>query len=1350
MSAKTEQTAAQPSADGMAAVSSAERLPTYIVGVGASAGGLEALEQFFEKMPLRTGLAFVVVQHLSPDFKSLTAELLGRRTNLPIHQVVDGVTVERDAIYLMPPKKEMIIANGRLLLADKDPQAMPALPIDHLFRSLAQDAGERAVAVVLSGTGSDGSRGIRAVHEAGGLVVVQAPESAKFDGMPRSALQTGVVAFTLPPYDMADALLRYSKQQLNRDSRLPADDEPAPRSGMEKVVRLLRDAYDIDFASYKQETVTRRIDRRLQLNDSADLDEYVRRLEADPEELNRLYHDLLIGVTRFFRDKAAFERLAADVLPSLVSNLGRDEELRIWVAGCATGEEPYTLGILVQECFDKAKRPLAAKIFATDVHRTSLDFAGAGVYTSEALADVSRERLQRFFLPRGDRFQVAPELRKLVVFAEHNVLKDAPFTRMDLITCRNLLIYFQAPAQQKVLSLFHFALKAGGNVFLGPSESPGDLADEFDVLDTRWKIYRKRRDIRLPADIRMAPKILPPARGLVVGAPAVSADGQLIACYDALLDEYMPASLLVDDRRELVHTFGAASRYLHMPVGRYSKDVIELIDPELRSTLTGALQRTLKEQASVVYRGVRVHTTDGDRLVNLTVKPLTTRRANGQFALVCLEEAGQAPAPTMTAKEIELDQASREHMQALETELRYTKENLQSTIEELETSNEELQATNEELVAANEELQSTNEELHSVNEELYTVNAEYQKKIAELTELTADMDNLLTSTQVHTLFLDGELCIRRFTPRMGETFNLLPQDVGRRIGTFTHGFDHPDLLTDLEDVLRGGAQRERQVQDRRGNWYLLRVLPYRAAAGAVEGVVLTLIDINMLKQTQAAVQIRDQQLVSILRASPNLLAIKDVNGRYVLADDAYRRLCGSDPVGKTVYDVFPRETADVLAEHDARVLQEGHPLESEVVIPHPDGPHTYLEVKFPVRDETGRITGVCGIKTDVTPLKRAEQQAREALQQRDRFLAMLSHELRNPLAAVTNAAAVVQRLQTQPALIGEWVDVIHRRARHMARLLDDLLDVCRITQNKIEIRKTLVDLSAMVPDVIEEVKPRFDERRQQLAIDKSAKPLVVEGDPARLQQIQVNLLLNASKYTPVEGRITYRLHCENNQVVVRVRDTGVGIGPEMLDKVFDLFVQADNTLDRSSGGIGVGLTLVRTIVGLHGGQVEAYSEGPGKGSEFVVRLPLSCADLPAPPPDGEAADDLPVRPLRLLIVEDDPDIRQTLRSILEHEGHHVQTAATGRTGLSALEQVEPDVALIDIGLPEMDGYEVARRIRADADRKEVRLIALTGYGQATDQQAAFAAGFDYHLTKPIRPRELLRLLKSLAAKEVER
>jgi len=1332
-------------------MSNSERVPAYIVGIGASAGGLEALEQFFEKMPARTGLAFVVVQHLSPDFKSLTAELLGRRTQLPIQQVVDGVAIERDVVYLMPPKKEMIIANGRLLLADKDPQAMPALPIDHFFRSLAQDAGERAVAVVLSGTGSDGSRGIRAVHEAGGLVIAQAPESAKFDGMPRSALQAGVVAFTLPPQDMPDALLRYSKQQINRDYRLPEGDEPAPRTGMEKVVRLLRDAYDIDFSSYKQETVTRRIDRRLLLNESPDLDEYVQRLESDPEELNRLYHDLLIGVTRFFRDRAAFDRLAHDVLPGLIAKLGRDEDLRIWVAGCATGEEPYSLGILVQECFEQANRPVAAKIFATDVHRTSLDFAGAGIYTSESLADVSRERLQRFFLPRGDRFQVAPELRKLVVFAEHNVLKDAPFTRMDLITCRNLLIYFQPPAQKKVLSLFHFALKANGIVFLGPSESPGDLADEFDVLDTRWKIYRKRRDIRLPADIRIAPKIIPPARGPIAGgAPAGTADGQLLACYDALLGEYMPASLLVDDRRELVHTFGAASRYLHMPAGRFSNDVTELIDPELRSTLTGALQRTLKEQASVVYRGVRVRTTDGDRLVNLTVKPLATRRAVGQFALVCLEEAGHAPAPAMTAQEIDLDQASREHLQALEVELRYTKENLQATIEELETSNEELQATNEELVAANEELQSTNEELHSVNEELYTVNAEYQKKIAELTELTADMDNLLTSTQVHTLFLDGELCIRKYTPRMAETFNLLPQDIGRRIGTFTHGIDHPDLMTDLEDVLRGGTQRERQVQDRRGNWYLLRVLPYRAAAGAVEGVVLTLVDINTLKETQAAVQIRDRQLVSILRASPNLLAIKDVNGRYVLADDAYRRLCGCDPVGKTVHDIFPRETADVLAEHDARVLQEGHPLESEVIIPHPDGPHTYLEVKFPVRDESGRIAGVCGIKTDVTPLKRAEQQAREAVQQRDRFLAMLSHELRNPLAAVTNAAAVVQRLQLQPALIGEWIDVIHRRARHMARLLDDLLDVCRITQDKIEIRKTVFDLAAMVPDVIEEVRPRFEERRQQLTVDRPTQPVVVEGDPARLQQIQVNLLLNASKYTPVEGRITYRLGCENNQAFIQVRDTGVGIGPDMLDKVFDLFVQADNTLDRASGGIGVGLTLVRTIVGLHGGQVEAFSEGPGKGSEFVVRLPLSCQPLPAAPADGEAADAEPVKPLRLLVVEDDPDIRQTLRSILEHEGHRVQTAATGRAGLTALEEIEPDVGLIDIGLPEMDGYEVARRIRATKGRDEVRLIALTGYGQASDQQAAFAAGFDHHLTKPIRPRELLRLLKSLPAREEAR
>jgi two-component system CheB/CheR fusion protein len=1328
---------------GEAAAAPAEAPPpSFIVGVGASAGGLEALEQLFGRMPNRTGMAFVVVQHLSPDFKSLTDILLARRTSIPIRPAENGMEVRADVIYLIPPKKDMIVSNGRLLLTDKDPSQVMTMPIDHFFRSVAQEAGDRAVGVILSGTGSDGSRGVREIHDAGGLVIAQKPETAKFDGMPNSAVKTGVVDLILPPEEIPEALLRYAREpEGGRFAARPAAGIRGQEVGLDAIFRLLRDAYGIDFSHYRPATVVRRTERRLQINGAIPLDDYARRLEGDPEELNALYKDLLIGVTRFFRDREAFEALASEVLPSLLRQAAeRQEEFRAWVSGCATGEEPYSLAILIREGLDALGAEVPVKIFATDAHRASLETASVAVYRDAALAELTPERLGRFFLPKGDAYQVSPELRKMVVFAQHNVIKDAPFTKLDLISCRNLLIYLQPQAQKKVLSLFHFGLKTGGALFLGPSESAGELGDEFDVIDSRWKVLRKRRDVRLPTDLRLtlpqpAHRVRPSGAGAAVSLP----DSQVFAAYNALLSKHMPPSLLVNERRELVQTFGGASAYLRHKEGPYSADVLDMVDPDLRMALTGALQRAIKESRPVAYKRVRVAPPAAEeRLVNVTVEPVPTVRSGAAYALISLEEIDRKPEPASPAEEVALDQASREQVLSLEAELRFTKENLQATIEELETSNEELQATNEELVAANEELQSTNEELHSVNEELYTVNAEYQKKINELTELTTDIENLLASTEVHTVFLDRELRIRKFTPKIAETFNFLPQDVGRRIDSFTHSIDHPGLLADLRTVLQTANAAEKQVRDQWGNWYLLRVLPYRVGL-SVEGVVLTLIDIGGMKRLEADARRKDQQLAGILKNSPNPIAITDADGRYVVSDDSFRQMAGRDPVGRTAAEVFPRPAAEALAGLASQVLSEGRGVQGEVTIDREDGPHTYLAILFPLEDSQGQALGVGNIMTDVTALKAAECRALEAVTQRDRFLAMLSHELRNPLAAILNAAKAASRHPARGCK--EWLPVIERRASHMSRLLDDLLDVSRLTQNKIEIRRQVFDLATLMADVIEEVGAWFERRRIAVAVRQPDGPLPVLGDPARLQQIQVNLLMNAAKYTQEGGHVWYSLQREEDQAVVRVRDDGAGIPADMLDRVFDLFFQAEKAPGRGDGGIGVGLTMVRSIVELHGGKVKAYSEGPGKGSEFIVRLPLAKAPTAQPAPEPPAR----VRPgVSILLVEDDADIRETLKCILDHDGFQVRGVGDGPAALEALAAAVPDIALIDIGLPGMSGYELARAARQRYPDAGLRLVALTGYGQAGDRQASREAGFDAHLTKPLMPDELYRTLARLA------
>lgn len=810
------------------------KIATHIIGVGASAGGLEALERMFAHIPSDTSMAFVVVQHLSPDFRSLMDELLARWTRMKIHRVTDGMPVEADSIYLIPPKKQMAISGGRLLLEDKDPDHVLSLPIDHFFKSLAAERKETAIAVVLSGTGSDGSKEVEEIKRAGGLVVSQSEQTAKFDGMPHAARETGAVDLTLDPEDIGPALVRFAEgvapQQLAAEFGASHVDE----DGLSAIYRLLRDRFGIDFSHYKLNTIVRRTERRLQLSHIETIQEYAQRLANDSDELDALYRDLLVGVTRFFRDAEAYQELERHA-DALIATKEPSEEIRAWVAGCGTGEEAYSIAILLTERVRASGKNIPIRVFATDVHQRSLIAAGSAVYRDESLGEVSPRLLETYFRRQDAGYVLNEEIRQQVVFAQHNIIKDAPFTRLDLISCRNLLIYLQPQAQKKALSLFHFGLRVGGLLFLGPSESPGDLEPEFEVLDSHWKIYAKRRDVRLPQELRTPATLAGmPIRssGLpeIYGAPQRGVDPHQLATYEALLTDFMPPALLISERHELFHVFGDAGRYLRHRAGRAGKDVLELLDSSLRLAVSGAIQQVVnKRKTSVTYSGVNVELESGPERVEVTVRAVQPARSTQTDLLVMLRsiEPVAPPAPADGDHELngEFNGTTTGQFEAMESELRYARENLQATVEELETSNEELQATNEELVASNEELQSTNEELHSVNEELYTVNAEHQRKIQELTVLTNDMDNLLASTRVHTIFLDHELRIRKFTPLAAEIFGLMPQDLGRAFDSFSYRLRRDSLNQDLTWVLETGEPIEADVQDQSGNWFLLRILP---------------------------------------------------------------------------------------------------------------------------------------------------------------------------------------------------------------------------------------------------------------------------------------------------------------------------------------------------------------------------------------------------------------------------------------------------------------------------------------------------------------------------------------------
>ncbi|MGE0445267.1 MAG: chemotaxis protein CheB, partial [Vicinamibacterales bacterium] len=1027
----------------------------HVVAIGASAGGLESLERLFSGLPSDTGLAFVVLQHLSPDFKSLMDELLSRRTRMPICLAEDGMAVEPNRVYLLPPMKEMIIRQRRLLLNDKDPRHGLALPIDLFFRSLAQDVGSRAVGVILSGSGSDGSRGVPEISRAGGTILCQSPDTAQFNGMPLSAMRTGHVDHVLPPEEIAVALAALGRSGVAG----PGPGESAENEhGVDAILRLLRDEYAIDFSHYKASTVVRRIERRLALNRSVDIDVYVEQLRSDPRELNSLYEDLLIGVTRFFRDDDAFEVLEHRIIPDLIERVPADEQLRVWVPGCATGQEAYSVAMLLFEQLSARQRPINLKILATDVHKASLEVASAGVYSDEQVSGIAQDRLQRFFSKRGDSYHVTAPLRESIVFAPHNLIRDAPFTKLDLITCRNLLIYFQPHAQKTVLTLFHFALKPGGVLFLGSSESPGGLLDEFDTIDEHAKVYRKRRDIGLPRDLKLPlprtatmPRTPPPSRRGV--------DATLVATYDRLLDRFMPPSFLVDPEGQLIDTFGGIESLLRLKPRRPTQNLLDLLDDDLRSAVSGVLHRVRRESESVRYPNVDVPGRGGrcaligealrDNRGDLTHILVSVADAAAETASALVPPFVDIPAPAAVVDAPQLAVAggglTQDQVRALEDELAYTKEHLQAAVHEHETANEELQATNEELIASNEELQSTNEELHSVNEELYTVNAEYQKKNAELQELNDDIEHLLNGTDVATIFLDRQLCIRKFTPRIAETFRVIPSDVGRPLRAFTHDLSYPSLIADIERVLRDGTTVEAQVWDTRARCYFLRILPYRGRAkgqpdasrhtGGPDGVLLTLTDISALEQARSRVA----QLSALVESSEDAIIGKTLDGIISSWNEGAARLYGytaEEAIGRHISFLYAAARKDdidrVLAE--VRAGRAVERVETQHV--RQDGRPVDVSVTFsPIHDRTkGTTTGISCISRDITQLVAARRDIAER-EERIRLLldstaeAIYGVDLAGHCTFCNSACARILGYDSPAALIGRQMHPLIHHTR---------------------------------------------------------------------------------------------------------------------------------------------------------------------------------------------------------------------------------------------------------------------------------------------------------------------------------
>ena len=1093
-----------------AAGSERPRRPIRIVAIGASAGGLEALELFFDTMGSDSGAAFVIVQHLSPDFPSVMDELLARHARMQIRTVKSGMEVEPNVIYLRPARQTLIIEQGHLVLKQEDKTTHLNFPIDAFLKSLASDQKDAAIAVILSGTGTDGTLGAAAVRDAGGMVLAQEPDTARFDSMPRTVIERNLANGAASP-----KMLPRMLQRILSGEPLPHPDgheEDAGAGDPERhILKLLQRRCGTDFGHYKKTTVGRRIRRRAEMAHFDNLAAYAAKLERDPGEIDLLSKDLLIGVTSFFRDPAAFNTLAEKVLPRIMADISAQRPPRVWVPGCATGEEAYSIAILLMEYARKEGVELNAKVFATDIYRPALERAGRGVYDEASVNSLGPELLERYFDVSGDHYVVKPQLRRFVVFSAHNLLKDPPFTRMDVVSCRNLLIYFDEVAQRMALMLFHFALDRNGILFLGPSETVSELSDEFGVVDQHWRIFRKLRDVRLRESLRLPSSISlrddPPSNADVrFPSPATAGGGAarnaphrrgLAKAYDAILDRFAPAGVLVTRDGTILHVFGDAHKYLEFKGGRFSPLITNAAAEELRHTISTGLERMRGRNTAPFVRRVQC------RLGNEREKTfkVAVERLNGSdwqdedYCMVTFAEVARAKEGAKARQRVEsigTIELYQERIRDLENELRVTEESLQTTIEEMETTNEELQATNEELMSANEELQSTNEELNSVNEELLSASAEHQRKIDELVELTVDMNHLLKSTDIGVIYLDRDLRVRRLTPAIAKTFNLIEQDIGRPIEHITARFHHPELIEEIRAVLTGGPPSEHEitVEDR---FFLLRILPYQVGVDTV-GVVLALIDITQRKHIENALRASEIRLSTIIDTAVDAIIIIDENGIVQSFNPSAEKIFGyrsDEMVGKNVAMLMPEPIrsahdgyiASYLTTGVGKVINTGREVEGC----HKDRSRIALDLALTEWSLEGRRY-FTGIMRDISARKERERHIRLIMRE-------LSHRTKNVLAVVQAMAWQTSRTSVNAE---EFQDRLSQRVDGLSRSIDLL--VRREWEG--------VDIEELIHD---QLAPFFDEKYARLQL--TGPPLVLKPNGAQdLGLVLHELATNASKY----------------------------------------------------------------------------------------------------------------------------------------------------------------------------------------------------------------------------------------------
>ncbi len=1188
-----------------------------VVGIGASAGGLDACKRLLAALPADSGMVFILVQHLDPTHQSMLVELLANHTSMAVSQATDGMPLEADHFYIIPPAVYLSVAAGALHLSQPQGKHGSRMPFDFLLHSLASAYGPRAACIILSGTGADGSIGLRAIKDAGGLVIAQNPKEADYDGMPRNAIATGYVDFVLPVAQMPDALLRLGDQQHG----------DAPRDWLAAIIGLLRDKTSHDFTLYKSGTLQRRIERRMGMaaTGATDMQQYLEILRRDPRELDLLAKDLLINVTSFFRDARVFDRLAEKIIPDIVRAHEPDRPIRIWVAGCSTGEETYSLAMVFREQIVAAKLGIKLQIFASDVDSDAVAVARDGLYPETIAADVSSDRLARFFSKEDHGYRISPELRSAVVFTVQDVLTDPPFSRLDFVSCRNLLIYLRPEAQTKVLSLFHFALEPGGILLLGTAETIGILDARFESISKADRIFRHTGRTR-PGELGFSGAIGDLSRFAqrLGQQPALSRQAVLAdLCQRLVMETYAPAAVLIDRKHECLYSLGPTDRYLRVVPGYPSHDLLAMVRLGMRTKLRSAIQRATRERARIVVPGGRVKNDGQMDSFSIAVQPVNSDGED--LFLVCFVENPKFAKPASSGH------AGREgpRVAELQNELEETRIELQGAIHNLEISSEEQKAINEEALSVQEEYQSTNEELltskeelQSLNEELTALNSQLQETLERQRTTSNDLENVLYSTDVATLFLDQDLKIRFFTPATRALFAILPTDVGRPLSDLNALAADADLLIDARTVLRTLEPIAREIEARNGAIYQRRVLPYRTRDEGVEGVVITFADIT------------DR-----------------------------------------------RRSADEL--------------------------------------------GVA---------KRNAEQANAA---KSRFLAAASHDLRQPLQTLALVQGLLAKtVETEKAR--QLVSRLDQTLGAMTGMLNALLDINQIETGIVDPEIADFPIAGLLNELREEFS--YHARAKGLTLTVMPCRLSVRSDPRLLEQMVRNLIANALKYT-MRGKVLRGGRRHGDRLTIESWDTGIGIAENELKAIFEEYHQIDNPARERSRGLGLGLSIVHRLGLLLGHPVNVRSR-PGKGSVFsveVARSPGGIAGADPSPVSASAREPaaVPRRTGAILLIEDDPDIRDLLNTFLTGEGHDVTMAEDGIVALDLVKSgaIGPCLILTDYNLPhDIDGLRAIALLR-EALHRSVPAIVLTGDISAK-ALGAIALVDCVHLAKPVKLPDL--------------